>query len=202
MYVIGLTGGIASGKSTVSKILFEAGAFILDADQIAHDVVKPHSPAWADIVNTFGKAVLCTDRTVDRRQLGNIIFQDEPARKRLEAIMHPRVRQCIDENLIEYARQDGKIAVVDVPLLYEVGWQQLANEVWVVYVERDTQLQRLLNRNGLSPAQARARIAAQMDLAAKAGLADVVIDNSRELHYTRSQVLAAWEQAVKRAALQ
>jgi len=202
MYVIGLTGGIASGKSTVSKILFEAGAFILDADQIAHDVVKPHSPAWADIVNTFGKAVLCTDRTVDRRKLGNIIFQDEPARKRLEAIMHPHVRQCIDENLTEYARQDGKIAVVDVPLLYEVGWQQLANEVWVVYVERDTQLQRLLNRNGLSPAQARARIAAQMDLAAKAGLADVVIDNSRELQYTRSQVLAAWEQAVKRAALQ
>lgn len=202
MYVIGLTGGIASGKSTVSGILSQLGAFILDADQIAHAVMEPGCPAWEDIVNTFGKAVLLADRTIDRRELGNIVFHDKSARNRLEEIMHPRIKQCIEDKIKEYARRDGKILVLDIPLLYEVGWQQLASEVWVVYVDSDTQLQRLMHRSGLSPDEAAVRIAAQMDLAAKARLADVVIDNNGDLQHTRGQVFDAWEKAMGLAALQ
>lgn len=203
MYVIGLTGGIASGKSTVSRILSQLGAFILDADQIAHAVMEPGCPAWEDIVNTFGKAVLLADRrTIDRRELGNIVFHDKSARNRLEEIMHPRIKQCIEDKIKEYARRDGKILVLDIPLLYEVGWQKLASEVWVVYVNSDTQLQRLMHRSGLPPDEAAVRIAAQMDLAAKARLADVVIDNNGDLQHTRGQVFDAWEKAMGLAALQ
>lgn len=202
MYVIGLTGGIASGKSTVSGILSQLGAFILDADQIAHAVMEPGCPAWEDIVNTFGKAVLLADRTIDRRELGNIVFHDKSARNRLEEIMHPRIKQCIEDKIKEYARRDGKILVLDIPLLYEVGWQELASEVWIVYVDSDTQLQRLMHRSGLSPDEAAVRIAAQMDLAAKARLADVVIDNNGDLQHTRGQVFDAWEKAMGLAALQ
>lgn len=202
MHVIGLTGGIASGKSTVSGILSQLGAFILDADQIAHAVMEPGYPAWEDIVNTFGKAVLLADRTIDRRELGNIVFHDKSARNRLEEIMHPRIKQCIEDKIKEYARRDGKILVLDIPLLYEVGWQELASEVWVVYVDSDTQLQRLMHRSGLSPDEAAVRIAAQMDLAAKARLADVVIDNNGDLQRTRGQVFDAWEKAMGLAALQ
>lgn len=197
MYVIGLTGGIASGKSTVSKMLAELGAFILDADKIAHEVMEPQKPAWHDIINYFGEEILLSDQTINRTKLGEKIFNNENARTKLEAIMHPRIKQRIFEKMTCFAQCDGKCLVLDVPLLYEVGWQDMADEIWVVYVDQDVQIQRLMKRNGLSLEQAMVRIKSQMDLVEKAKYANVIIDNNRDLNNTRSQVLTRWEQVIK-----
>lgn len=197
MYVIGLTGGIASGKSTVSKMLAELGAFILDADKIAHEVMEPQKLAWYDIIKHFGEDILLSDQTINRNKLGEKIFNNENARKNLEAIMHPRIKQSLFEKITCFAQHGGNCLVLDVPLLYEVGWQDMADEIWVVYVDQDVQVQRLMERNGLSLEQAMVRIKSQMDLVEKAKYAHVVIDNNRDLSNTRSQVLTRWEQVIK-----
>ncbi|MEG6584627.1 dephospho-CoA kinase [Dendrosporobacter sp. 1207_IL3150] len=196
MYIIGLTGGIASGKSTVSKMLSELGACIIDADKCAHKLMEPYEPAWYAIVNFFGEDILRPDKTIDRNLLGNKIFNDSEARKSLDSITHPIIKNYIEERISEFVRVGCGILVLDVPLLYEVGWQYMVNEVWVVYIERETQIQRLMKRNNLSYEQARARINSQMDLTIKAELADKVIDNSKDINNTKCQVHASWERAV------
>lgn len=193
MYILGLTGGIASGKSAVSGILSSLGAYIIDADQIAREIVEPGKSAWREIVSHFGEKILLPDNEIDRTILGNLVFKDEEARAALEDITHRLIKKRVFE-LVETAKQEKQeLVVLDVPLLIEAGWHEMVDEVWVVYVTREIQLKRLIHRNGLSAEQAEARIVSQMDLKKKLGYADVVIDNNGDLENTKLQVLAAWQ---------
>lgn len=193
MYIIGLTGGIASGKSAVSGILSSLGAYIIDTDIIAREIVKPGETAWQEIVACFGKGILLPDDNIDRNLLGKIVFENIEARTQLEKITHRRIKEKVVAAIKTARKQKCDIAVLDVPLLLEAGWQELADAVWVVYVTKPTQLTRLIKRNGLSPKQGKIRIKAQMDLEEKLLHADVVIDNNGDLDNTRQQVLAAWQ---------
>ena len=192
MICIGLTGGIASGKSTVSDMLRQLGAWIVDADKLARKVVEPGQPAWQDIVAIFGEGILLHDGHLNRKAVGDMIFGDERMRQQLEAITHPRIRQAASEQLKEAALRDFAVAVLDVPLLIEVGWTDMVDTVWVVYVNSAAQIKRLMERDGLNSEQALARIASQMRLQDKLQYANVVVDNSEGLEETRQQVVAAW----------
>ncbi len=195
MRVIGLTGGIASGKSTVSGMLRELGARVIDADAIAREVVEPGRPALAEIVAWLGRDILLADGSLDRRKLGELVFGDSAARAALEGITHPRITAAAKEALAAAEREGCAVAVLDVPLLYEAGWDEGVDEVWVVYVDAATQLSRLMARDSLTAAQAAARVAAQMSLEEKARRADIVIDNSGDPGGTAAQVAAAWRRA-------
>jgi len=194
--IIGLTGGIACGKSTVAAMLAERGAFVVDADRTAREVVMPGEPALAEIVSVFGQAVIREDGTLDRRKLGEIVFADPDKRKRLEAITHPAIRERMWSRIRQAKAEDpARIVVADIPLLYETGQQGLYDGVLVVYVPRETQIRRLLARNPeLTEAQARDRVNAQMDIERKKELADWVIDNSGGLESTGRQVEALWRE--------
>lgn len=196
MLVIGLTGGIASGKSTVSRMLRELGAPVVDADAIVHALQSPGRPVTAAIAAEFGAGVLRPDGSLDRAALGALVFGDPARRRALEAIVHPAVRTRMWDE-VERCRQEGRPAVVlDIPLLLEGGLEQTVDQVWVVYVDRATQLARLIARDGLTVAQAEQRIAAQMDLEEKRRQASLTIDNRGSEAETRAQVATAWRQAL------
>jgi dephospho-CoA kinase len=193
MYQIGLTGGIASGKSTVSRLLSELGALIVDADAIAHTVVTPGQPAWRQIIDYFGDQILFPDGNINRRKLGDIVFNDPEKRKHLEAITHPAIWSQVATE-VKLAEAAGyQVIVLDVPLLLETDWNRMVNEVWVVYVDRQTQINRLMVRDSLTQQQAEMRIASQLSLEEKKQRADVVIDNSGSPDSTRRQVENLWE---------
>jgi dephospho-CoA kinase len=161
----GLTGGIATGKSTVSGMLSEAGAKIIDADKIARDVVEPGTPAYRDIVAFFGRAILLSDGTLDRKGLGDIIFNDPEKKKRLDAIVHPRVYQRTEARIAEIAaKSPDAVIILDIPLLLETGMRRNLAEVIVVYVPEDLQLQRLMARDQIDAEAALARIRSQIPL--------------------------------------
>lgn len=197
MYIIGLTGGIASGKSMVSRILEELGAFIVDADKVAREIVQPGNPAWHDIICHFGKNILLASGEIDRCQLGERIFHNVKERKELENITHPRIRERAQQLLQQASSEGYSVAVLDAPLLLEVGWQDMVDTVWLVYVESQIQVQRLMSRNKLSYEQASARISAQMSVEEKRKYATVAIDNSLDRENTRQQVLRYWYQIHK-----
>ena len=191
--VIGLTGGIGSGKSTVAKMLAEKGAVVVDADRLAREVVAPGQPAFEKIVETFGRGVLRPDGTLDRKALGEIVFRDPEARRRLEAITHPRIAERAQQEL-EAARSRGApVAVYEAALLVEKGLGDAFDGLVVVTTDPKTQVDRILARDGLSREEALARIAAQLPLEEKAKAATWVIDNSGSLAETRRQVDALWE---------
>lgn len=188
---VGLTGGIACGKSTVSGMLKARGGRIVDADRIAREVVLPGEPALGEIAETFGADVLSVDGSLDRKRLGSIVFGDDAARKRLEAILHPRIRTEMLRQMVEWNEKDpSALVVVDIPLLYESGLDKQFNfeEILVVYVPRHVQLERLMHRDGLSAAEANQRINSQLPIEKKRELADIVIDNSGTLAQTEEQV--------------
>ncbi|BDG61015.1 dephospho-CoA kinase [Caldinitratiruptor microaerophilus] len=189
---IGLTGGIASGKSTVVAILRELGAAVVDADRIVHAVEARGGEAYGPIVAAFGPGVVGPDGELDRAALARRVFSDPEARRRLEAIVHPIVRRRMAEEVEAAARAGARAVVLDIPLLFETGYQAHVDQVWVVYVDPPTQLRRLVARDGLDEAEARRRIDAQMPLEEKRRLADVVIDNRGDPAATRAQVEAAW----------
>lgn len=192
MRIVGLTGGIASGKSTVSRMLVELGVRVVDIDAIARQVVAPGEPAWREVVDWLGRPYLLADGNLDRRKVADLVFADSSARARLEAIIHPRIAEIVDRE-VAAARAEGlKALVLDVPLLFEAGWADRVDEVWVVYADDETRLKRLQERDKLSRRAAEARLAAQMSLAEKVRQASVVIDNSRDIEYTGRQVMAAW----------
>lgn len=193
MFRIGLTGGIGSGKSTVSAILKRLGAVIIDADQLARQVVEPDSPAWKEIVAAFGDDILLPDRNLNRKRLGEIIFADEKKRKLLESITHPAIGSAVEEELRQAEEQGAAVAVLDVPLLIESGWTNQVDEVWLVYVDPDLQEQRLMARNRLSKNEAQERIASQMNLRDKLQYANVIIDNNQDLETTTRQVRKAFD---------
>ncbi|MFZ0996424.1 MAG: dephospho-CoA kinase [Candidatus Dormiibacterota bacterium] len=190
--VIGLTGGIASGKSTVAGMLAAKGAWIVDADQLARRVVGPGTPALSEIARSFGPDVIAADGSLDRSRLAELVFADESARQRLNAIVHPGVLEFSQGEIREAQAAGAGVVVYDVPLLFETQRQKEFDGTLVVWVEPQAQLLRLRLRSDLSEADAMARIAAQMPLDRKRELADWVIDNSGTLEATRELVDALW----------
>jgi dephospho-CoA kinase len=200
--VIGLTGGIAAGKSAVAARLAELGAVIVDADQLARDVVRPGSPALAEIARRFGDGVLAADGTLDRARLADIVFADADARSELNAIVHPAVRERYDEVVTEaFGRDSNAIVVYDVPLLAEARAASEFSSVIVVDAPADVRLERLVTLRGMEPEAARARISAQMSDADRLALADEVIDASGTLEHTREQVDSLWSRLVAQRAV-
>ncbi len=177
MRVIGLTGGIASGKSTVARLLAAHGIPVIDADQLARDAVLPGTPALAAVAALFGDGVLRPDGTLDRQALGGRVFADPSLRRRLEAILHPAIKVLAEERLAELRRRGEAVVVYMAPLLIEAGATDRVDELWVVYVDRETQLARVMARDGLSREEAWQRLAAQMPMEEKAALGRIVIDN-------------------------
>ena len=194
MRVIGLTGGIASGKSTVSSQLREEyGAVVLDADATAHEIAEPGAPLWEAFVSRYGKnRVLDADGALDREAVAEIVFRNPEERAWMDSMAHPLIRQKILERLDSFKTAEKATVVLDVPLLFEAGWDTIPNEIWVVYVDENTQLRRLMQRNALSERLARERIASQMSIEEKKRRADVVIDNSGTRENTAAQVRAAF----------
>lgn len=188
--IIGLTGGIACGKSTVGSMLAARGALLVDADQAARDVVVPGMPALEQVTDAFGHGILQMDGTLDRAKLGTIVFADKNKLRTLESILHPAIRSFMWERMREAQANDpDKLIVADIPLLYETDQQHLYEGVLVVYIPRAMQLDRLLQRNpDMGAEQANQRINVQMDIERKRELADWVIDNSGTREETAQQV--------------
>jgi dephospho-CoA kinase len=191
--LVGLTGGIASGKSTVAEILKRQGAAIINADVLAREVVEPGRQAWTEIVNTFGTAVLQPDRALDRQKLRAIIFDDPAARKKIESIIHPQVRALAEQRIREHAAAGYAVIVYEVPLLFEGNLQEWLRPVILVACDVDTQRKRLQGRDNLSAAQAQKHIEAQMSLEEKRRLADYVIENNGSLEDLERHVQAVLE---------
>lgn len=192
---IGLTGGIASGKSTVSAYLVAMGAVLIDADQIAREVVLPGTPALNKIEQLFGTEVITEEGTLNRKKLGELVFANESSRKLLEGILHPEIREIMNQRMNQLeADNPRRLVVVDVPLLYESGLASMFEKVMLVFVPREIQLERLMNRDGLSRGQAEARLEAQMPIEQKVQLADFVIDNSGTLEETGAQLQQFWRE--------
>ncbi|MDQ6692633.1 MAG: dephospho-CoA kinase [Candidatus Dormibacteraeota bacterium] len=187
MKVLGLTGGIASGKSTVASMFSELGAEVIDADDLARQIVEPGQPALAEIQDAFGPALIESDGRLDRKLLADIVFADPGARARLNAVTHPRIRERMNAQ-VEARRMKPGVLILDIPLLYENALTESVEKTIVVWVDEATQLARLRSRDGLEMGAARARMAAQLPLAEKKALADYVIDNSGTREQTRRQV--------------
>ncbi|MDO7786714.1 dephospho-CoA kinase [Desulforamulus aquiferis] len=198
--IIGLTGNIASGKSTIAKLLEELGAQVIDTDQLARQVVEPDTPALKEIVNFFGPGILHGGGSLDRTKLAELIYKDPTAKKRLEQIVHPAIEKELISQIKLFKDCSPKgILVLQIPLLIEVGWQNKVDQVWLVKVDLQTQIHRLINRDKLSPEQAMARINSQMPQSQKAKHAHIVIDNSDSIEETRQQVLKAWHKEIEKS---
>lgn len=198
--VIGLTGGIASGKSTVSQMIKEQGIRVVDADVIAREAVAKGTPALQQIVQTFGEDVLLPNGELNRQQLGAIIFSDEEKRKQLNAIVHPEVRKEMLKQRDEGVSQQETFVVLDIPLLFESQLESLVDRIIVVYTTPELQLSRLMNRNDLSEEEALNRIHSQQSLEEKCKKADRVIENTQDLAFIRKQlqnILNEWEHTDK-----
>ncbi len=194
MLIAGLTGGIASGKSTVSGMFREAGAELIDADEIAHEVVKKGKPAWRKILAHFGEEILLPGGEINRDLLGKIIFHDHSQKKELNRIVHPFVFQKMEKN-IENAESGNPRAIVilDVPLLIETGIYQNLSEIILVYIPENLQLERLIARDHISEIDAKARIRSQMPIDEKKQFASILIDNSMSHEKTKEKVLDVFQ---------
>lgn len=198
MKIIGLTGGIASGKSFVAGILSSLGAVIIDADVLARRVVAPGEPAYHAVAREFGAGVLLQGGALDRKALGKIVFSDETARRKLEAIVHPAVAELAERSIAEEERKGRRAVFYVVPLLFEAGLESMMDEIWVVSVEGETEIDRLMKRDGISRDEAMTRIASQMSLEEKAARGDVVIDNSGTPLETECIIRSEWERLLER----
>lgn len=189
MLIIGLTGGIACGKSTISLTLRELGAAIVDGDMLSRELTKPEGAALPAIRARFGSSVFHPDGTLNRRALADVIFHDDAARQALDDIMQPMLLALIRRD-IDAARESGAAAcILDMPLLYEAGLETLCDRVWCAWIPTETQLERLMARDGLSPADAQARLDSQLPASEKAARADVVIDTSGTIQYTKDCII-------------
>lgn len=197
MKTIGLTGGVATGKSTVAKILEQLGATVIDADQLSRDVVAPGSQILTQIAQQFGSNLIQKDGSLDRQQMRNLIFNNDLKRKQLEALLHPAIKELALQKLEQARQSKVKAAVYMAPLLIEAGATDRVDEIWVVTADPQVQLQRLMNRDGCNRQQAEQIIAAQMPLAEKESYGQVIINNSRSLEETTRQVLEAWRQRIE-----
>lgn len=194
MYRIGLTGSIATGKSTVTNMLKELGAFVIDCDKTARDVVAPGTRGLAKIEAAFGKAAVAADGSMDRVYIGDLVFRNPEMKKRLENILFPLIFEALDEELLRLERAGATpVVFLDMPLLYEVKYDSYVDEVWLVYVPFEVQLSRLMKRNGYTKEEALLRIHSQISVDKKKSLAQQVIDNSGTLEDTKEQVRSLWE---------
>ena len=193
MKLVGLTGGVGSGKSTVAEMMRELGAEVVDADEATHAVYEPGNPGFDAVVREFGDAYVDGGR-IDRSRLGEVVFRDDDARRRLNSIVHPLVRDWMAQRTAEAAERGAEVVVQDVPLLFENGLERLFSSVVLVYVPEELQVERLVSGRGFAPERARAMIAAQMPIENKRGLAHHVINNSGTREETQAQVKAVWKQ--------
>jgi dephospho-CoA kinase len=200
MFVIGLTGGIGSGKSTVSEMLRAKGAVVVSADLVGHEVYRPGTPVWDEVVAAFGRDVLTTEQEIDRRKLGSIVFADPEARRRLNAITHPPMRRLMAERLDDLRRQGARVAVLEAAILIEADWVDLADEVWLTLVRPAEAAQRLMARSGLTREEAEARIASQLSNQERLEHADVVIDTDCSLAEVARRVDELWDGLMARLA--
>jgi dephospho-CoA kinase len=199
MLNVGLTGGIASGKSTVAKMFEDKGAYLIDFDALAHFAEEPEQPAWKAIVEFFGTDILNEDETINREKLGEIVFTDQEKLLRLNSIVHPAVFDLWRRRMEDIREMDPRAIVVsDVPLLIEVSMQHLFDVVILVYIAAEDQIRRLQERNEYSRKEAESRLDTQMPIDEKIPHADFVIDNKGPLETTRSVVSAVWEELLVR----
>jgi dephospho-CoA kinase len=196
MRLIGLTGGIATGKSTVARMLVDRGAVVIDADLLAREVVEPGEPALEEIATEFGRGVLDSGGRLDRAALGEVVFADPQRRRRLEAITHPRITALMQQRIAAALQSYAPLVVVDIPLLFENRRDSWMEGVMLVYADTSTQLRRMRERDGFSEDEARRRIAAQMAVDEKRRMATWVIDNGASVDDTRRQVDEWWRNNV------
>jgi dephospho-CoA kinase len=197
MKVVGLTGGIGSGKSVASRILGELGGLVIDADRVGHETYAPGMPGWEQVVAEFGRAVVAPDGTIDRKRLATIVFADADKLARLNAIVHPLIRAAIADRVAAARAAGGAPGIViEAALLVEAKWDALVDEVWVVTARPEVIQERLIAQRGLDRAAIAARMAAQIDEAARAARADVIVDNSGSLETLRAQLTRLWRDRV------
>ena len=201
MKVIGLTGGIGSGKSTVAEFLKELGAVVIDTDKVGHEVFEPHTPGWREVVAAFGQEIIKTNGEIDRKKLGEIVFADTEALARLNSIVHPLIREAVKVRLEEYRRQGVGVVVMEAPLLIDAPlsrktgepalWDEV-DEVWVTVAPESVVLERLKNKSGLSEKESLARIRSQLPSEERVKRADVVIDTDCRLGELKARVKERW----------
>jgi dephospho-CoA kinase len=202
MRVIGLTGGIGSGKSTVAEVLEAEGAAVLSADLAGHEVYLPGRPAYAELVEAFGAGILAADGTVDRKKLGPIVFSDPEKLARLNAITHPRMKELMREKLADLEGRGVEYAVLEAALLFDAGWDDLTDEVWVTVVDPEVAAERAAARSGLPKEQVLERIQkAQMENDERIRRSDVVIDTSGTLEDAKRRAREAWRAMKERVPL-
>jgi dephospho-CoA kinase len=193
MIVIGLTGGIASGKSTVAKMLSELGAVVIDADKVGHEVFRPHTEAWRKVVAAFGKDILGQNEAIDRSKLAQLVFNDPKALKRLNSIMHPLMHEIVREKIEGLRREGTEVVVLEATLLIEAKWTDLVDQVWVTITPEDAVVNRLVSQKGFAEEQAEARIKSQTPISQRAKRADVVIRNDSDIATLRKKVEGLWQ---------
>lgn len=197
MIVIGLTGGIGTGKSEVARVLQGLGAALISADQVGHEAYKPHSEIWQEVVKAFGEEILQPNGEIDRKKLGSIVFAHPQELARLNQIMHPLMADMVARR-IEQLRKDGvPVVVVEAALLFEAGWDSLVDEVWTTDSTIETVINRLQARNGFSEEEIRKRINSQMPTRERLARSDVIIENSRDVASLERTVRALWDNRVK-----
>ena len=197
MFVIGLTGGIGTGKSEVSRLLGTLGAEVIEADRVGHEAYESGTPGWREVVEAFGVGVLDADGRIDRKRLGGIVFGDEQARERLNAIVHPIVRQLLEERIAGLEREGARVIVIEVPLLIEAikqqsRWTRMLDEIWVVTAPEEQVVARVRARSGLDETAIRSRIGSQATERERIEHADAVIDNSGSLEGLKRKVTNLW----------
>ena len=197
MLVIGLTGGIGTGKSEAARHLVALGAELIDADVVGHEAYRPHAEAWRRVVEAFGEGILGPDKEIDRRSLGAIVFSDPEQLARLNGIMHPLMAGMVQERIDTYREEGAGVVVVEAALLFEAGWNSLVQEVWVTDSPVDVVVQRLAQRNGMSEDEARRRVSSQMSRDERLERADFVIDNSGDVEGMQKAIDELWATRVK-----
>jgi len=194
--IVGLTGGIVGGKSTVASMFRDLGAKIIDADKLGHSVIFPNKPAWKKIVKIFGKDILQNDLTINREKLGKIVFTNQTFLKKLNEVTHPEITKMIKKEIDSATNNQEKVLIIDAALIYEAKIDRLMDKIIVVYIDKDEQIKRLIKRNNFSRDEALQRIRSQIPMKEKAKMADYVIDNSNSLSKTREQVEKIWQSLV------
>ena len=196
MFVIGLTGGIGTGKTQVSRLLEELGASIVNADLLGHQVYAPQSEGWHAVVNAFGEQIVSDNSEIDRRALGGIVFSDDSALQQLNAIMHPRIYDLAEQRLKGLADQGVTTAVLEAALLIEAKWTPLVDDVWVTVSPEEDIIARLQERNNMDEATARSRIDSQMPQTERVEHADVIVENNASLEDLSDSVKELWNSRV------
>ena len=197
MKILGLTGGIATGKSAVSRMLQKLGANVIDTDIIAHNLAEIGEPLYTAYVEHFGEGVKLEDGGLNRAEIAKRIYENEEERKWINSVAHPLIQAKVEEEISRLKDLGETNAVIEVPLLFEIGWQKFADVVWVVYVSKETQCERLQMRDHIDEAAALAKINAQMPIDEKKELADVVINNEYHYYKVKNEVKKAWRKFLK-----